>query len=148
MNTINSWNWKYIEKNEYPKKKGIYLVSCIAEEWEITKGFRPPTYTEYACYDVESKCFHNDNGYNYNVYAWVKTVEPAETLYNKDWRDFFIKEENTCDIVRKYCEKNKLEIGNIDILDDEFYSDYARIEIFCTLPEEGKIDDLIDLWEE
>lgn len=140
-------NWKYTEKNEYPKENGIYLASCIAEEWEVEEGIRPLTYTAYACYNAEDKCFHNDNGYNYNVYAWTEVIEPAETLYNKDWRDFFVEEKSTCDIVCKYCEKNKLEIGDIDILDDEFYSDYARIEIFCTCPEEDKIENLIDVWE-
>ena len=140
-------NWKYTEKNEYPKENGIYLVSCTAEEWEVEKGIKPLTYTEYACYDVESKCFHNDNGYNYNVYAWKEKIEPAETLHRKDWRDFFVGEKSTCDILLKYCEKHKLEIGNINVLDDEFYSDYAEIEIFCTRPEEDKIDNLIDVWE-
>lgn len=140
-------NWKYIKKDEYPKENGEYLVSVIAEKWLVDCGDCPERYTAYAYWDSEEHEWSNGEGYEYDVYAWTETIEPAETLYNKDWRDFFVEEKSTCDIVRKYCEKNKLEIGDIDILDDEFYSDYARIEIFCTCPEEDKIENLIDVWE-
>lgn len=70
-------HWRYVDKHGLPKENGIYLVSCTAEEWEIEENIRPLTYTEYACYNAEDKCFHNDNGYNYNVYAWTEVIKPA-----------------------------------------------------------------------
>ena len=70
-------HWRYVDEHGLPKENGIYLVSCTAEEWEVEKGIRSSRFTEYACFDAEDKCFHNNNGYNYNVYAWTETIEPA-----------------------------------------------------------------------
>lgn len=131
--------WHYTEKEGNPKKDGEYLVSAIAEKWLIDQENYPERYTTYAYWDSETNNWSNGDGYDYNVYAWDMTIEPAEPLDNKNWRIFFCQEESSWKIVYEYCKKYNLEF--------EWHSDeldYCVVDILCTLIQEERIDELIE----
>ncbi len=135
-------NWNYVEKDGQPKKDGEYLVSI----WLVDSSDCPKRYTAYAYWDSEVHEWSNGEGYEYDVYAWTEVIDPIEPLGEKEWREFFIKEESTWTIVREYCRKNKYKFEFETPFVESHLDDYARVQILCTLPEEEKIKQLIEIF--